>query len=229
MFLIALIRLVVADLNPRTTAPNDPASTRRARARPRPRRGAAHASPECGSENGRSSVGRSSRAHGVCCAPTTPACRWRSVGAVSFRWLVWPVVGREPDDRVYVIRHHDEFIDRGRPAITTYGQQGQLYGPPGPRIIEHDRAFMRADRNEVRSRAAVIERRETDGTPVMNTGIESHSSARLTEGAADRQEGDDTGGRRQPEFVWRGAGVDAKRTGCGGVYLFVEGYGGRSR
>src|SRR6266540_997638 len=108
----------------------------------------------------------------------------------------YPVVGREPNDSVDVIRHHDQFVDRGRPAIAAYGQQGQFYGPPGPRIIEYKRALMGADGDEIRPRAAVIKRGEADGTPVMNSGIESHNSTRLEDRAANHQEGDDTGGRR---------------------------------
>jgi len=90
------------------------------------------------------------------------------------------LAARDPDDRVDVIRHHHEFIDRRRPAITTYGQQRQLDGPPGPHVVEYDCAFMGADRDEIRSRTAVIERWEADGTSVMRTGIEPHSTREIS-------------------------------------------------
>src|SRR6266540_3841563 len=112
----------------------------------------------------------------------------------------YPVVGREPNDSVDVIRHHDQFVDRGRPAIAAYGQQGQFYGPPGPLIVEDDRALMGADGDEIRSRAAVIERWRADGTPVVSSGIEPHSSGGLADRAANREGGDVTRG-------WRQAGV----------------------
>src|SRR6266540_3838267 len=79
---------------------------------------------------------------------------------------LYPRGGRDPYDRMNVIGHHDEFIHRRRPAITTHRQEGQLHGLLYRRVIEYDRAFMCTDGDEISSRLAIVVCREADGAPV---------------------------------------------------------------